>query len=87
MLAKGAGVAVAGPVGGIAAGMVGGRVGRATVGLVKKVVGADDKKDRAKAAPDAAADAYSGGPQPVGLAEFTPPAEPPPEPVGEETPS
>ena len=78
MLAKGAGTALAGPVGGIAAGFVGNRMGRGAVGLVKRVVGVGDKKDDAKAAPDVATDVTANVPEPVGPSEFTPPSEPTP---------
>ena len=78
MLAKGAGTAVAGPVGGIAAGMVGNRVGKGAVGLVKRVIGVGDKKDEAKAAPDAATEVAATAREPVGVAEFTPQPGPPP---------
>jgi len=72
MLAKGAGTAIAGPVGGIAAGYVGNKVGRGAVSLAKQVMGVGDKKDDAKAAPEVATDVTANVPEPVGLSEFTP---------------
>ena len=50
LLAQGVGTAVAGPIGGFAAGWIGGTVGSKAVHAVRKVFGHKDQKDQAEAA-------------------------------------
>lgn len=74
--------AAGGPLGSAAAGMVGNRVGRGVVGVVKKVFGGgktpDEAVQQAQAAPQAAADAAATAAEPA-------PEAPAPEPVAVET--
>ena len=72
-LAKTAATAVAGPVAGIAAGLVGNQVGRGTVGLVKRMIGAEDQKDEAEPAPDVATQVPADAPGPADISDVTPP--------------